>query len=215
MLGMSLVFTLMIASARVLGRIKIESLDPFFSNADDFIGQPVSAIEGYGFSCSYVHGFYDSRDLRCVLEPVSGTFSEIVVVPSGDIVHQIVFIMRKDAVQSGHLIWLWGNPEVQSYGHSVYLYWRTRGILAVASPETRLMSPSLRVHRVYFLGESMPVVPDNQLTHTAGEVTIRPEMTLIQISSRPGDVQRASGLLRRRYMARDEMDWGVAAVNSQ
>ena len=148
-LAMLFVFILMVISVQALARTHSESLDPFFPNANDLIGQPLSAIQAYGISCSQARS---SHELRCTPERPSDTFSEMIVIPAEGIIQQIVFTMRTNGARSGNLIWTWGKPEAQTHGHTVYIYWPTRNIVAVASYETRPLSPSLPVYKVYYLG---------------------------------------------------------------
>jgi len=148
MFVMLLSFILIIVSVRALAHTSAKPPDPLCSHADDLIGQPVTATEAYGFSCS--SNVDDRNNARCLLEPAAGTFSEVVVVSSGGTTLQIAYTMRNDTTKIGHLIWLWGRPEVQRHKRSVYLFWRARRIIAVAPSGTGLISVSLPVHKVYF-----------------------------------------------------------------
>ena len=145
---MLLSFTLIIVSVRALARTSITPSDPLFSHADDLIGQPVIATEAYRFSCSSLGD--DLNNSRCLIEPATGAFSEIVVVSSGGTTLQIAYTMRNDTTQIGHLLWLWGEPEVQIQKRSIYLSWRSQHIIAVAHSGTGLLSVTLPVHKVYF-----------------------------------------------------------------
>ena len=147
-------FIFVIVGVQALARIRTEAPDPFFSNADRYIGQPVSAIEAYGFSCSAID---DPQSLHCISEAVSDTFSEIRVVSSAGITSEIAFSMQKDAIRIGNLLLTWGAPEIHRYNQSIRFYWRGGRIVAVALRETGLYSPSLPVWKVYFLGESAQV----------------------------------------------------------
>lgn len=148
-------FTLITASVRVLARTNSASPNPLFSNAERLIGQPVSAIEGYGFWCSekqsYPSIFDTPKELRCVLEPTSGTFSEIGLVASEGIILEVDFKVRRGSLRVGNLMSSWGTPDAQKYNTTLYFYLHGRSVLAVVSHERKYFTPLMAVWRVYFL----------------------------------------------------------------
>ena len=151
MLTMLLGLILTIVSVLAVSRTSIKSPGLLLSVADDLIGQPVSAIQAYGLSCSDMYDSDDSGNLRCDLEPTADIFSETSLVSSDGTILQIVYTMHSDTTQIGHLIWLWGRPEVvHRHRRSVFLFWRGRRIIAVAPSGASLFSISVPVQKVYF-----------------------------------------------------------------
>jgi hypothetical protein len=130
--------------------------DPFAAFADVFPGQSRSAVAARGFSCPSANAHDTYQDLSeetCTLSPESGPFSRVELVLSGDTISQIGFMMRDDMLKIGDLMRLWGKAEVQEYSRSVYLFWRSRGIVALAPWHTGQFSVFLPVRWVYFLDD--------------------------------------------------------------
>ena len=150
-------FIVAIGGVQALARINTEARDPFLINAGNYIGQPMSAFEAYGFYCEDMNGNYDPRTLQCTLEAAFGSYSKIHVISKAGVIREIAFTMRTDAVQVGHLLLIWGRPEIRRYGRSVYLYWRTQRIMALIPRKPGLFSVSLPVWKVYFLEQTAQV----------------------------------------------------------
>ena len=144
-------FILAVVGVQTLAGSNDDIPDPFFSNADTYIGQPVDVIEEYGFFCTVTD---EPQNLWCVPETESDTYSEIRVVSSAGVATEIAFTMQKDAAQLGHLLLFWGRPEVRIYTRSIRFKWRGGHIVAIALSENGATSPALSVWKVYFLDKA-------------------------------------------------------------
>ena len=147
--------TFLVVSIRVLVRTSNEPHDSSFSDATVLIGQPISAVVKEEVLCQVESGGFDDQAWqRCVLEREKNNFSEIVVISVGGIIRQFIFTPREGAILIGHLILLWGEPEVQRFSRSVYLNWYSQRTIALVPNETEPISVSQPVHRVYVLDSS-------------------------------------------------------------
>ena len=137
-------------SAMALAQYTPAPPNPFASFADVFPGQPRSSLIARRFSC--LTGSYNftegAPNEYCTLNPASGIFSHVMVGINQDTIQNILFMVRDDTLRVGNLMLLWGKPEVHEYSRSVYLYWRSRGVFAIASHDTARFSLFLPVRRV-------------------------------------------------------------------
>lgn len=128
---------------------RIPPSNPFASYVDVFPGQLRSAVEARGFLC-YKETYEYRPNEHCSINQPIGAFSQVGVVVSEDVIGQISFRIRANTLRVGDLMILWGMPEVQEHSRSVYLYWRSNSIFAIASHDTGRFSLFLPVRRVYF-----------------------------------------------------------------
>lgn len=131
-------------------------LAALFLDADDLIGQPISTIDSQGFSCAYLDEPDFIPEVQCNLDSPSGTFSRVTIVSRGNVIYAVEFTAHENTLRVGHLLWLWGIPEIKKYGRrSVYLSWRKQSIYALVLGEIETYSLSRSVWRVCFFRRPM------------------------------------------------------------
>jgi hypothetical protein len=146
-------FTTLCVGARALAGYTTLPSNPFASFADVLPGQPRSALVARGFSCPvsfFIATDPDVTDETCVFYQAIDIFRQVQVTVSQGVIRHLTFIMRENALTIGDLAALWGNPEVQEYGRSVDLFWRSHGVYAIASNISGRFSPFLPVWSVSF-----------------------------------------------------------------
>jgi len=97
--------------------------NPFLEYANLFPGQPISAMEGGGFTCWNSHTTNGSFVPACRVTPPSGAFSNIDLFISAGNIRQITFILRDDRLKAGDLVLLFGKPSFRRYTHNVFFFW--------------------------------------------------------------------------------------------
>lgn len=107
--------------------------DPFAPYADILPGQSREAVLQRGFHCQF--NIVPSFEEFCSLTPETGIFSEIQVkfaaAPYTHQVRHVVFTLREKVFTLGHLVSLWGIPQITLYGETATFRWRNRHIIAV------------------------------------------------------------------------------------
>jgi hypothetical protein len=116
-------------------RYGVPSPNPFSSYVDIFPGQPSSALQARGFSCSMEFNRYTSNEY-CFSYPAAGVFSKVGVVVSKGVISIISFTMRENTLRLGDLMMLWGKPDFTENDRSTYYFWRGSGVTAIADNDT-------------------------------------------------------------------------------
>ena len=95
----------------------------FLEYAIIFPGQPISIVEGKGFTCWNNHQYDGSFEPICRLTQPSGVFSNIDLFTSDGIIRQITFLIHDDTLRAGDLILLFGSPNFRVYPHMIFFFW--------------------------------------------------------------------------------------------
>jgi hypothetical protein len=123
-------FSVIAIATMALGRYSVSPVNPFSAYADIIPGQSESAILSTEFSCDFQ--LYDNPlEKACRLSPVIGTFSQINVTISNQVVHQITFILRDTTLRVGDMVLFLGTMDFRIVHNAIYFSWH--GNLAIAS----------------------------------------------------------------------------------
>jgi hypothetical protein len=142
-------------SVRALGQNAQPPLDPFASFDDVFPGQPRSAIVARRFSCltNAYENYSEAPNELCLLRPKDGLFSQVSVGVKGDIIRNILFILRDNTLTIGDLMMLWGKQDFHMYNGTSYFYWGDTGNTATGVSHSRRFSLFLPLRSVYIQGK--------------------------------------------------------------
>jgi hypothetical protein len=123
--------------------------DPFTPYADILLWQSENDIEAHGFRC-LLNRIPTGFTSRCLSLLSNRAISEIVVGFSyiGRLT-QVAFTLR-EKLTLGHVILLWGKPEIDIVGELAYFYWSQRHITATASIYNHHISYWLPIANVAF-----------------------------------------------------------------
>ena len=120
-----------------------------------FPGQPRSAVDAYGFSCSVMESYADGRPTMesCLLSPAEGDVSSVEVIVSDNFIALIRFIYSESAVRLGDIMLLLGRPKVHRNGEQMYFTWYDSGVMATSNhliADKRHTSPTLSLYWISF-----------------------------------------------------------------
>jgi hypothetical protein len=138
-------------SAAILADYNEPPFDPFSPHSAIMIGQPTTALAERGFSCkdSFLSGGSGFR-YYCTTYPTTGDFYQIDLAPYSGKVIAVRFLVRANTLKVGHLVRLWGKPEVSVYDQTVSLYWEAEHIRAFALMQSHRFSYFLPVQNITF-----------------------------------------------------------------
>jgi hypothetical protein len=95
-------------------------------------GQHESTLPLNDFECSA-----DSDGLElCSTSLIQGPVAQIRMTLKDDIIYHVGFRLRENALRTGDMILLWGEPDLQERGWSVYLDWRHLDIRATMTSQS-------------------------------------------------------------------------------
>jgi hypothetical protein len=147
-------FSVLVVAARGLARYTLPPLPsgPFVTFADVLPGQPGSTLEEKGFLCASMRDYDDPTHENCIMKLDTGAISEVNVYISLaiGIIQRVTFTMRENSIKAGDLMTIWGQPEIQRYSRSTYLFWRGRGVHTIVSCPTGRFSLLYYVSNVSF-----------------------------------------------------------------
>ena len=113
--------------ADALAHVTSQTLsNPFESYRDIFPGQPMSALEGRGFSCQFAqdHNYYATPlEGQCLLTPATGRFSSIEVSITAQRVQLIRFSLRENTFKLGDLLVMFNVPDFRVYPQTTFAFW--------------------------------------------------------------------------------------------
>ncbi len=146
----------MVTGVMLLARFAQPPSNPFYDYASILPGQPRSALIQRGFSCAEGEVANNRPSPStigqyCVLPLNKGIFDRIGAVLSHDVVKQVFFIARKDALTVGDLALLWGRPlTISGVGEQITLDWPPSDWSILAITNGTRFSYLMPVHRVTF-----------------------------------------------------------------
>jgi hypothetical protein len=137
--------------AAILADYDEPPFDPFSPYANIMLGQSTNALAEQGFSCkdSFLTGGSGYR-YYCTALPTSGDFYQIDLAPYSGKVIAIRFQARANTLKVGHLVTLWGKPEISIYDQTISLYWEAESIRAFATNQGHHFSYFLPVQTITF-----------------------------------------------------------------
>ena len=84
----------------------------------------------------------------CTINLDSGDLARVhVQFVNGEVSH-VFLTFRENTVRVGHLMLLWGRPEIERFEHAALLHWQNREISALVQRPIRRVSPLLPVARL-------------------------------------------------------------------
>jgi hypothetical protein len=147
---LSIVLMLAIGAA-ILADYNQPPFDPFSPYTAIMVGQPTSDLDKQEYSCKAAFLIGEAGyGSHCIIYPTAGEFNQIDLIPFSGQVASIRFEVRDEALKVGHLVALWGKPEVWIYDQIVNLYWESKNIRALGDMQNQRFSYFLPIRYVAF-----------------------------------------------------------------
>lgn len=127
------------SGARSLAQRTLPPASPFEAYLDIFPGQPMSALEGRGFSCQFAQNqnYYakppEVPEDQCLFTSAVGIFSAIKVVGSNQSIREVRFILRDNSLRLGDLLVMLAFPQFRSYHRTTFAFWRAYFVSALTA----------------------------------------------------------------------------------
>jgi len=150
-------FAVVTIGVRVLSKPMVAPVDLFSGYMDIFPGQSVSAVKARGFLCRSAYNFdRDPMEEVCAFTPAADIVSNIYVTASKDVIRQITFRMRENALTVGDLLLLMDVHHFHTYAHNIFFPFG-KNFVAVWVDSLGNPSPFHLVWSVSFIDTSVPM----------------------------------------------------------
>jgi hypothetical protein len=109
--------------------------NPFAVYADVFPGQPIHALDAYGFDCTLKDdGYYEATETHCILSPETGDFAYIEAFYSSNLISRISFGIRDNRFNMAELVGWLDLSEIHQRGGVLFSWLGNIGVARLIHP---------------------------------------------------------------------------------